>query len=258
MMVVSAFIDAFNFSDISFYDILVGFLPIGFLFFNQNKKIKTYGSWIFILLITLIFNILNKYTINGLFLSLNHFADVVGMQTTYLSPKYKILIDPEFYKLAINLFMLYLFMLIGYLSYLIVNKNLSFIIWPFMILVLSIQLVTGIYFNIYLNIGLFLSSLLITNAIFINKKSTAYHLNGGKNSASFLTSLILISLFVLTLFISFSILPQANYSKNTYIKSLEEKATNKIDNLRYEKNKPDSLTQGDFLKLADLKLSGTE
>ncbi len=258
LMGVIAFLDAFKFPDVSFYGILVGLIPIGFFFFIKNKTVKTYGGLGFLLFMTLMFIIFNKYTVNGFFLSLNHFADIVGTQTTYLLPKYKILLEPESFKLAINLFMIYLFMLVSYLSYLIVNKGLSYLVWPFMILILILQLITGIYFNIYLNIGLFLASVLIINTSFINKKSSAYHLREGKSSTSFLTSIVLMSLFVLTLLIAFAIQPQADYEKNTYIKSVEEKAGDRVDDLRYEKNAPDSLTQGDFLKLTELKLTDSE
>src|SRR5699024_6192587 len=83
---------------------------------------------VFVLFLTLIFFIFNKYTFNGFFLSLNHYADVVGVHKTYLLPKYKILIEPELFKSAFNLFITYVFILFGYISYLIVSKKLSFII----------------------------------------------------------------------------------------------------------------------------------
>lgn len=258
IMVVFAFLDAFKFPDASFYGILVGLLPIVFLFFIKNKKIKTYGGLGFLLFLTLIFIIFNKYTLNGFFLSLNHFADVVGVHTTYLLPKYKILIEPESFKLAFNLFIIYVFVLFGYISYLIVNKKLSFIIWPFMILILVFQLITGIYFNTYLNIGLFLASILIINTSFINKKSQDYNLIETKNNTSFLTRIVLIILFVLTLLIAFTIQSQAEYKKNASVRAVEEKAFNQVDKIRYEKNTPDSLTQGDFLKLANLELTDGE
>lgn len=255
MMVVLAFLDAFKFLDVSFYGILVGFVPIGFLFFIQNKKMKTYGSLGFLLLITLIFVILNNYTVNGLFLSMNQFADVVGAETAYLLPQYKVLIEPESFKLAINLFMIYIFILVGYLSYILVSKSLSIVIWPFMIAILLIQLITGIHFGIYINIGLFLASLFIINRGLINQKSGEYHLSEGKNNTSFFTSIVLVVLFTITLLIAFSIQSPTDYERNTYVKKVEEKAGDKVDNLRYQNNPPDSFTQGDFLKLSELKQS---
>lgn len=248
-----AFLDAFKFPNISYYSLISGIIILSFLFFMQNKKIKTYAGLGSLLLITLVFIIFNKYTVNGLFLSLNHFAEVVGSKTTYLLPQYKILIEPESYQLAINFFMMYVFMLGSYLSYLIVSKGLAIIIWPLMILTIVIELITGIYFNIYLNVGLFLASLLILNTSFINKDSKTIHLNKTKNNPSFITGLMLISIVTLTLLISFAALPKADYEKNASINKLKEKTEIKVDSLRYGENAPDSFTQGDFLNLADLK-----
>ncbi len=252
---ILAFLDAFNFPNISYYGLIIGIILLVFLFFIQNKKVKTYAGLGSLLLITLVFVIFNKYTINGLFLGLNHFVEVVGSKTTYLLPQYKILIEPASYQFAINFFMIYVFLLGSYLSYLIVSKGLSVIIWPLMILTIMVELITGIYFNIYLNIGLFLASLLILNTSFINKESKINHLNKKKNNPSFITSLILISIFTLTLLISFATLPKADYEKNLSINKLKEKTESQVDSLRYEESAPDSFTQGDFLKLADLKLT---
>src|SRR5699024_5068444 len=255
---VLAFLDAFKFPDVSFYGVFIGFLLITFLVFVKNKNIKTYGSIGFLLLITLLFIMLNKYTMNGLLLSLNHFADVVGAQTTHLLPQYKILIQPESFKLALNLFMIYLFLLVSYMSYLIVNKNLSSLIWLLIIVILFAQLVTGIHINMYLNIGLFLASLLIINRSFIHKKTFKSQLRKSSNNIALVIGMILTCIFVGTLLIAFAIQPQANYEKSASIDTVKEKTSDKVDDLRYEKNAPDSLTRGDFLKLNELKLTNLE
>lgn len=49
-------------------------------------------------------------------------------------------------------------------------------------------------------------------------------------------------------------LPSSNYVKNSFVKEIKEKAGYLASDLRYEKGKPNSFTQGNFLRLSNLEL----
>lgn len=62
---------------------------------------------------------------------------------------------------------------------------------------------------------------------------------------------------IIFLLLSFGIclfMPSSKYVKNDFVRQIKEKAEYLISDLRYEKGKPNSFTQGNFLRLSNLEL----
>src|SRR5699024_3018125 len=76
-----------------------------------------------------------------------------------------------------------------------------------------------------------------------------------RNSGSFLSgSLIIILLFFGVFIIMNAVVPATSYSKPELVKDIERFFVNGTDNFRYEKNKTNTFTQGDFSAIGNLEL----
>src|SRR5690625_3740606 len=251
-------LNMFDFSNVSPYIILTGFLPI--IIFNYITKTgkHIYLLYGLIVVFCVFIIIFNKYTINGLFLSLNHIADIFGNHTHHLLPKYALSIDSSKYIMALNFFWLCITIMLSLFISFIVQRKISSIIWILVIGLFIFQLITQITPSFYHNLSLFVAMIVAVNTSFIHRKHEGKSLKDFQSTVSFMISLILIIIFSIAVFTLLFLMPVSDYEKPSIVLNIKTIFIDKYNDLRFEKKRTHSLTEGNFTKLGKLELNDSE
>lgn len=239
----------------SFIPLILGvILIVGLHYFDQPNQKR-----VLIILIlgtmTIGFIVLgNSYIVNGLLLMMNEVAEVVGKQTGFVMPYYAITMDPEMYRFSVNSFLCLFSALLAFTSVITVKNGSRLLLWLFMIPVFVFQMYSGIAPSIYHNIALLLGVVLITTHAFVQRTSENKLLGKSEKNVILSTSLIVIVLFSFTFLILNYIKPVASYSKSPIITNVEHHLAGFGAEVRYEKSKTNTFTEGRFEKLGKLEL----
>src|SRR5699024_649656 len=157
-------------------------------------------------------------------------------------------------RMAIIFFQVYFLFIILLLSYLIVQIRtitfLAFFIGPLFIM----QLYSKTYGTLLSEMFLLFTVLVIVVSFYYQNSKVKHRLlmNKGKVLSN-IFSVIAIVMTLLYLLIT-NINPIETYKKQQLFSNANIVITNSIDSVRFEKNTPHTFTDGDFTKLANLKL----
>src|SRR5699024_6733458 len=147
---------------------------------------KKIGFHILTLGVIGIFVIQYRYFMDGWLLSFNQLVDMVGINTGVILTQYKITVDSQYYILALAYFWSYFAILLSFICYYTVQYKKNILFWLCIFPIFTVQIVTGIMPNFYLNILLLMSALLLLIYIFIHQ-SDKYLFYDNSNNKVFLS-----------------------------------------------------------------------
>lgn len=239
---------------LSFIALIPGMIVIFILNIWQSKKVHiVVYSFLFVLLIVSLFES-NQFFFTGLLFIWNQMVDTVGIHTGVVLSKYDIKnVNLQF---AGSYFGSYFSIFIALLTFFTLKHKRNYVLWLVILPIFIIQLVTNMMPNFYYNVLLILSVLLLINYCVIHRTNIKNKYQNGKVFIS--TSITIIFGFLLCLLVFNLILPKENYTKPVIVKTTKAFIEDKVNEIRFEKNKTNTYTQGDFRKLGELKLSENE
>ena len=245
----------FRLEDVSLLAVIPGFFLIAFLnnvFGRSALRFALLTSFLFLLII--FFVIQHKLMIAGLLLIINQIAETIGIHTGFMMKQYAISIDADQYRLAASSFWNYVSVILAFGCHVIVRYRKALLMWIVILPLFVFQIYTGMTPSIYHHVFLFFSALLVANDSFIQRTDRGPLFGNRKNGVVLSVSLIVFVLCSSVFLILNKIEPISGYSKNETIADLQYALTNKMAEFRYEKEKTNTFTQGDFRKLGELKL----
>ncbi len=238
----------FLLNDISLFVYVAGIAFTVLLFYLRKSRLRIIGLLMF--LMVLLFILFNQYTVSGLILLFNHLVELVGLNTGLIFSQYEITLSTELENLAVNIMMIYVGLFLSIICYYAVQRNRSIFILLFIIPLFIFQAIfhTGeLYTNSLLGIIFIFIFLKTTNdkhAIVGSGKSVAF---------TFVVTILLIITGIISM-IMLIVKPVDGYEKNNHVSHIEDALKQKAADVRYEKSKVHSFTEGDFTKLGELEL----
>lgn len=249
----------FELKSVSIFTVILGLLFLLFFhFFYEQSTLMLKVFFSFLLLIIFLVVVFHSYIINGLNLTTNQMIKVIGTHTGNFFPLLDVTIKPELYTLATSSFWAVFSIIISLFCFLMVKSKNNLLLWLFVITFFTFQVSTGITPAIYYNVAIFFCSILMVNYSFVYYQKENVLIGKSKNYIVIFTSVILFFLFFLTFLFLNVVEPASNYSKNKKIVSFKQYLSDEIYDFRYEKDKTNTFTQGDFKKLGKLKLTDKE
>lgn len=247
-------ISAFQIENISILTILISVVLIAPLFLIASRKVQSIAILIYLLLFVVLFLIQYNFLLNGFLLTVNQIVETIGIHTGRILPKYKITIEEYHYTLAKNMFWFILLLISAFFSYFIVFYRKIYLLFVIILLFTVFHIYSDISATFTHEFIIFLSVLFIIIYSFIYNRNSK-HLFVSKNNKVY----VMIVLMITTVAISFFgilnfIEPISTYNKGDMVSTVERQTVDKINQLRYEKERTNTYTQGDFTKLNKLQL----
>lgn len=238
----------FQLQKIHFVSMIPGLMFIVFLsIFNQRKRYK-YLAFIGVILLFILFY---PFIFQGLLTILNDVFYAIGIHTGVILPEYMITISTEKIPFVANSSWAYFTLAFSVLFYYLVKYNKVGISVLVVIGTFLLQIIFQLQAHYLLNIMLFFLCLLL---IIKKENSRTYTIS----NVFQLSSLLMLVVYVTTVVALLFIYPSETYEKNKYINNVSNFIIAKIENARYEKNKTNSFTHGDFTRLSELEFHEEE
>ena len=253
--IILSLISMFNIESVSYVAIVSGLVFIFIInYFLDNLKIFSRFLTILILVSIGLLVFRGEYVKNGLFLTMNQIRNVVGMHTGFVMNQYDISISSETYQIAIIYFWSFLSLIIAFICALTVKNNSSLLLWVVVLPLFIVEVFTGIMPNFIYNLILFFAVVLLANYSFIGVSENNKMLGKSKNSMILYVAFMIFLLFLVFSLVLIVVKPVSNYSKNSIVVNIKNNVEDKVQDFRYEKNKTNTFTQGNFRKLGKLEL----
>ena len=253
--IILSLISMFNIESVSYVAIVSGLVFIFIInYFLDNLKIFSRFLAILILVSIGLLVFRGEYVKNGLFLTMNQIRNVVGMHTGFVMNQYDISISSETYQIAITYFWSFLSLIIAFVCALTVKNNSSLLLWVVVLPLFIVEVFTGIMPNFIYNLILFFAAILLANYSFIGVSENNKVLGKSKNSMILYVAFMIFLLFLVFSLMLIAVKPASNYSKNSIVANIKNNVEDKVQDFRYEKNKTNTFTQGNFRKLGKLEL----
>src|SRR5690625_2287097 len=243
-------INFFAWEEMSFLIYIPGIL-LNVMFFSIVNRKRTIMIIIFFSIIVCLFFILQPDTSNAILISLDQLIELIGTHTGNVIAPYEINLSAESYHIAVQVISAYVGLLISLVAYLIVRYNAATLSWLLIIVIFIFQAVLELENLFILNfvaicIGIYLTILSLY------KKTKMI----GKSKISIFSIIFLYVTFVLlvTSIIFFSFKPLENYAENNWTKNIQQKSHQMATDIRYEKEKTNTFTEGNFTNIGKLEL----
>lgn len=228
---------------------LPGIILIACLHLLRKKRRMIIGVYVFVWLV--LFLIYHPYMVNGLLLTLNHFIEQIGIHTGVMIPPYTIQLPVEMHAIAVNSIFVYIGLFISVASYYLVATAQALYIWFIVIGLFIIQAILQTEAHLYVNVMLVFLSLYLT---FISMNSEKMTIGSRKNNILNSTTFILFVVTVISSLTLFLVKPADQYEKNVLFTLIKDKSRQYIQDVRFERNKTNTFTAGDFTRLDELEL----
>src|SRR5699024_2759778 len=138
--------------------------------------------------------------LNGLFLTINQIADIVGRETGFILTQYEIMINNSLFPLAVSSFWIYISIFLAILCYFTLEYKRNILLWVIIIPLLLVQLITDIMPGIYYDLLLLLSAVLLMSDLFTqgirNKENFRSRKTGNFLSGSLIIILLFFGVFI--------------------------------------------------------------
>lgn len=194
------------------------------------------------------------YIGNGMLIVINHITEQIGAKYGVVILPYEVSIVKAAYQTGINLFFMYVGIMIALCMAYIVLRKRVYLLWVLTITCIVLQLIYHgqASFYVHVHAGLLCAVILFTLwSIQLHTKKI-----GKINARIFITAML--PIFIVVAIASatlFWIKPEAIYEKNEHVTTFAQDSIMQINQLRYEKNETNSFTDGDFTRLNDLTLA---
>ncbi|MEI3611575.1 transglutaminase-like domain-containing protein [Pseudogracilibacillus sp. SO30301A] len=245
------FLSMFSIQNIKLVTLILGSIVIILLYIGKRTRfivnIIVLISFIFLLLFA------KNNVIDGFLVILNDIFQSIGKNSGIILPEYKIELTGYSKELFANIIWIYLSLFVSISLFMIVKYNKLFIHFAIIMGVISIQVVGNIHVNLFLNIALLLISILILLKSYIQSLRDDKFFSDQRGKVLYLDSFIILLLFSCSIFLIFSIQSTTDYQKNKYIDQVRNYFQTKIDDFRFEKDKTNTFTKGDFTQLGEIQ-----
>lgn len=227
-------------------------VAMSFLSFKREVFLKFLFIFMLFLVGFILFN--NKYIGNGFLLSINKITEIIGKSRGKYINQYSISISKELYKKSIILFWTILSLLIAFLSWINIKRNKKNLLWILILPMFIFGLYIKVSLGFFTNLLLVFSSILLINNSFVNTSNVDNMIGERKSEIVFYSGFTMALILLVVILLMWWLKPSSNYSKNNLALEIRNSIENSIEKFRYEKEKTNTFTQGDFKNLGKLEL----
>jgi len=248
MLLMISFIMLIDLDDISFFIGIPGIIfMILLLLWNKRRRAISLSLFIGLSFIILLF--LHSHVIDGCLLIMNAVIDFIGIHTGIIILPFDLNVTEHMQHTALHITLTYIGLLMAYISYNIVVYKRAFLLWSIVIILFILQTIFQREMFTFINLSLLFISLVI------NRKTKHLQQQATESVFAPLSAYgILLSVAVLLSVSIVYIQPKEGYEKPELIEAFQRKGEQFINDVRFEPNKTNTFTNGDFQALGPLAL----
>lgn len=211
------------------------------------------GTAILAVVLILLIIVRQELMLNGFLLTMNKVAEAAGRNFGIFLKVYDIGIPKELYIISYSMFWLLICLLTGAVVTFIVRMRSIILLCISVLPMLLLELCTGGDYGLLPAI-LMLGVLVVLSWFFVHGRKKRQSFGNGKYVAVLQVSGIMIVTFGVLLAVMITMIPVNGYTKAGFAQAVKEGIGKTISNIRYEKEKTNSFTQGQFTGLGNLTL----
>ncbi|WP_394926151.1 DUF3488 and transglutaminase-like domain-containing protein [uncultured Robinsoniella sp.] len=211
------------------------------------------GTAILAVVLILLIIVRQELMLNGFLLTMNKVAEAAGRNFGIFLKVYDIGIPKELYIISYSMFWLLICLLTGAVVTFIVRMRSIILLCISVLPMLLLELCTGGDYGLLPAI-LMLGVLVVLSWFFVHGRKKRQSFGNGKYVAVLQVSGIMIVTFGVLLAVIITMIPVNGYTKAGFAQAVKEGIGKTISNIRYEKEKTNSFTQGQFTGLGNLTL----
>lgn len=197
-------------------------------------------------LLLLLFILAYSYFMNGFFIFYDQITTQVSMHTGKVFDMYEVTVSDETAKISVQIFSIYVFLVFYFITKLLVKLRSNWLLLLIVFVVISLQITLKLEVNLIVQ-TLFFAMFLLSFMLF-HLPSTV------QVKGLFTTMAIFVGIFAVFFITMFLTQPATTYDKASVVKSMEDKIRAKQSDMKYEKEKTNNFTEGNFRRLEALQL----
>lgn len=237
-----------------FYSVALGLLiPAMLQIKGKNSRYIQGGTAILAVVGILLIIIRQELMLNGFLLTANQVAHAAGRNFGIFLKVTDIGIPEELYGISYSIFWSLICLLAGVVVTFIIRMRSVILLCISVLPLLLLELCTGGDYG-FLPVILMLGILVALSWFFVHGRKKRQSFGNGKYVAVLQVSGILFVTFAVLLGVMISIVSVNGYTKAGFAQTIKAGIGRTISNLRYEKERTDSYTQGEFTGLGNLTL----